>query len=93
MRLDLASLICGTGYELQLFVHKKRRRPTGFFVLCCELGLKKVLHIREFALQLLLGSSKVLDLASVILNFRLGVAPLNDLQYVGQLEYYEITCD
>jgi hypothetical protein len=93
VRLDLASLICRTEYELQLFVQKKRKTPTGFFVLCCEFGLEKVLHIREFALQLLLGSVKVLDLASVILNFRLGIAPLNDLQYVGQLEYYEIAVD
>jgi hypothetical protein len=86
VRLNLASLICGTGYELQLFVQKKGKGPTGFFVLCCKFGLETVLHIREFALQLLLRPIKILNLASVILNFRLGIAPLNDLQYVGQLE-------
>jgi len=59
--------------------------PTGFFVLCCKFGFKTVLHVREFALQLLPDLTKLLDLAPAILNFRLGIALLNDLQHVCQL--------
>jgi hypothetical protein len=70
---------------------KEGEGPTGFFVLCCKFGLETVLHIGEFALQLLPDPIKVLDLASVIFNFRLGIALLNDLQYIGQSECYEIT--
>ena len=61
---------------------KKEKGPTGFFVLCCKFSLETVLHIHQFALQLLPDPIKILDLASVILNFRLGIALLNDLQYV-----------
>lgn len=75
---------------MQLLIQKKGKAPTGFFVLCCKFGLETVLHIREFALQLLPGSIKVLDLASIIINFRLGTPLLNDLQYVCQLKCYEI---
>jgi hypothetical protein len=58
--------------------------PTGFFVLRCKFGLETVLHNREFALQLLPDPIMLLNLTSVIFNFRVGIALLNDLQYVGQ---------
>jgi hypothetical protein len=67
------------------------KRPTGFFVLCYKLGFETVLHIREFVLQLLPDLTKLLDLPPAALNFRLGTALLDDLQYVCQFGCNETT--
>ena len=82
LELDVFDLQ-NTGYELQLLTQKRGKGRTGFFVLCCKFGLETILHIREFALQLLPDPIKILDMAAVILNFRLGIALLDNLQYVS----------
>lgn len=79
------------GIRIAVTQKKKEKGPTGFFVLCCKFSLETVLYIHQFTLQLLPDSIKILDLASVILNFRLGIALLDDLQYVGQLRIFNIT--
>src|SRR5258708_22120444 len=85
LELDVFDLQ-NTGYELQLLTQKRGKGRTGFFVLRCKFGLETILHIREFALQLLPDPIEILDMAADLIQFLFGISLFNNLLFIL---YYE----